>query len=701
MVLRLKDEASKTLDSAGKEAKSAGIPIKALAGIAAATAASMGILAQTMANLKNEISDLSLRTGLQNTTLAGLRLAAKGSGQELSTLASSLQQFPKRMADFARDTGEAKVAFEALGISVTDAAGNLRSADDVLRETLTALSAVADPTEQAALATIAFGEAGGALLQALGDPGNLDHFVEQAKLFGVDVGPAAAASADRWERSIAALMTTLQGAADLFLQTLGGEDGLRGLIDDLTVGITFWARVFVGAISTVTTQLGSFARFWLNIFEAMRAGFVASIEQILDNMRNLVEVIQLVLAGDFKGAASALGGIGAATVENVLAPFVSDVDSAINDVLDATIENISNVGSILSNAASAADKAFVSLNKVLPGGGGGGGGGISLTAEGDPVQDLAAEFAKGFRIMLAAAKPALDKTAESLAALDAVVQELTITDQRWLELRRGLVRLQAADTARDVQGALQAPTAALAATGPIGAIVATIFELFSSKEGFKGLLDGISDLILGLLEALPDIIGEVIPEWITSLLTGIIEMLPEFVTALLTEAIPALIQGIIELWPALIAALPDLVLGILEALIRAIPILIIELLLIFPKMIAAIIDGIAGIFGKGDGEGGGLLGGITKFFGGITGFLKGGNRASGGFVSQTGLALVHEGDRFTTDQGLGAQSMGGRNGGGSNIQISGVFGADAADDIARVLDQRFGTFGGGNSETVG
>ena len=47
-------------------------------------------LNQRLADSKNELIDTGVKTGLTAETIGGLRLAAKGSGQELGALASGL-----------------------------------------------------------------------------------------------------------------------------------------------------------------------------------------------------------------------------------------------------------------------------------------------------------------------------------------------------------------------------------------------------------------------------------------------------------------------------------------------------------------------------------------------------------------------------------------------------------------------------------
>ena len=188
---------------------------KAIAGVlalvaasAAAASATFGLVTE-IADLRDELGDLSAETALGVDTLNSLRIAAGASGTQLSELAPSLRQLAKRMDDVRMGTGEAKQAFADLGIDVRDARGELRSADDVFKEAIGLLQGVENETQRAAMATRIFGESGVKLTQVLGDV-PLDAFNERAAIFGTDVGPDAVAAAAEWQSGLQDLSGVLE-----------------------------------------------------------------------------------------------------------------------------------------------------------------------------------------------------------------------------------------------------------------------------------------------------------------------------------------------------------------------------------------------------------------------------------------------------------------------------------------------------------
>jgi len=240
------DELGESSKKSGKKVSTLGADLKKLggtlkSGMVAAGMLATGILAagaavlkfsQHMADTQNQLSDMAARTGVSTKTLAGLKLAAEGSGQSLDQVSKALKPLVLRMGQVTQGSKTAIDGFKAVGVEVVDASGKLRSADDVLVEVTKSLAAMDDPTERAAAAALAFGSAGTKLVQALGDA-DLGVFIDAAERFGMDVGPAAAKAADDWQRATAdlSLVTEVFSADLLNLST--------GALKDFTLGLVY------------------------------------------------------------------------------------------------------------------------------------------------------------------------------------------------------------------------------------------------------------------------------------------------------------------------------------------------------------------------------------------------------------------------------------------------------------------------------
>lgn len=105
----------------------------------------------------DNIITLSMQTGQTTEQLQEFSYATELIDVSVDTLQGSLTKLTNNMQDTINGTGNAKASFEALGISVTDADENMRSANDVFYETIDALGDVKNETERDAMAMDIFG----------------------------------------------------------------------------------------------------------------------------------------------------------------------------------------------------------------------------------------------------------------------------------------------------------------------------------------------------------------------------------------------------------------------------------------------------------------------------------------------------------------------------------------------------------------
>lgn len=163
------EKASKGLASLTDRAASLskGIKIMAVAAAAAATIGGLAVLTKKAIDAASAINDTSENLGFGVEALQEWRYAAELSGVSQERFDKSLQKFIRNIGEAAQGTGAAKTAFDTLGITVTDAQGNLRDTESVLNEVSDALQGVEDPTARVRLAFNLFGKDGVALVNLL------------------------------------------------------------------------------------------------------------------------------------------------------------------------------------------------------------------------------------------------------------------------------------------------------------------------------------------------------------------------------------------------------------------------------------------------------------------------------------------------------------------------------------------------------
>lgn len=136
----------------------------ALAGTFVAVAAAIVKVEKAMISMTKEsasfadnIITLSMQTGQTTDQLQEFSYATELIDVSVDTLQGSLTKLTNNMQDTMNGTGNAKASFDALGISVTNADGSMRSANDVFYETIDALGKVKNETERDAMSMDIFG----------------------------------------------------------------------------------------------------------------------------------------------------------------------------------------------------------------------------------------------------------------------------------------------------------------------------------------------------------------------------------------------------------------------------------------------------------------------------------------------------------------------------------------------------------------
>ena len=198
----------------------------ALASIGAGFSA--GAFASSIKQAINDFDNLNKmaqKVGVSVESLSGLDFAGKLSDVSLESIGTGLKKLSVNMADAAKGTGESSVAFKARGISVKDASGNLRSADDVFADIADAFAGMEDGAGKTNLAIKLLGKAGADLIPLLnqGSKG-LASMRKEAEEFGALIGTDLARKSEEFNDNL----TRLNVAMNAFKVTLAS-----GVIDDL------------------------------------------------------------------------------------------------------------------------------------------------------------------------------------------------------------------------------------------------------------------------------------------------------------------------------------------------------------------------------------------------------------------------------------------------------------------------------------
>ena len=340
----------------------------AVAAIGAATTALADCTVEA-ANYSDEILTLSSVTGLSNETLQELTYSAELLDVSVDTIAGSLKKCTKTMSEAQDGTGAAAEAYAALGVSVTDANGNLRDNEAVFFEAIDALGQIENETERDALAMQIFGKSA-ADLNPLIEAGS-DTLAEYSEM----AHDAGAVLDDETLEAFADFDDTLQqldGGTKAAKNALGTV--LLPILDDLAgEGVSLLAEFTNGvleadgdvskitdlisslipqAIDAIMQQLPAVLELGMSIISAIGQG-------LLDNLDLILTTASEILVSLCEGILSALPEV----VSVAISVIMELVDTLLNsenialltqaaiDIVITLIEGISsNLSQIIATA---------------------------------------------------------------------------------------------------------------------------------------------------------------------------------------------------------------------------------------------------------------------------------------------------------------------------------------------------------------
>tara|TARA_Y100001963_G_scaffold160196_1_gene268873 strand:+ start:3480 stop:5543 length:2064 start_codon:yes stop_codon:yes gene_type:complete len=225
---------------------------------------------QKVANMVNLLSDAQSKTGINISTLQGLKLAAEGSGRSFESIEGGLIRFQSAINMASQGTGRQAEAFQKLGVQVTNADGSLRDANSVFNDSIQALSDMGEGIDRNSTAIDLFGRTAGAALIQSGAITNMEAFNERVAEFGLKTGPAAREEAAKWQRAMADMRMVIERAIQDIVAYLTGGGSLseavvkatgkfifmKTVVGDVMRAIGAVMKSVIGSVTSVALALG-------------------------------------------------------------------------------------------------------------------------------------------------------------------------------------------------------------------------------------------------------------------------------------------------------------------------------------------------------------------------------------------------------------------------------------------------------------
>lgn len=490
----------------------------------------------------DKLNDFNQRLGISAEVLSGWGYAAKQSGTDIDTLGKGLNRLSKNLAD-ALDpkSGSAKL-FADLGVSVTDAAGNLRSLEDVVPDIANAFKTLNNETLEAALAQELFGKSGVELLEFLNQGSNgLDTLRGRARELGIQLSQETLTAADAFNDTLgdvraaaeglytqiaAALLPQLTEAAAKFVEVATDGDRVKATVDSVVVAFDGFVSISGSVVSA-----GESIRSILSGVQTDADSSAESFRQLVQSARGLAAIpasmaayaeLQFTEAGSperiaarrrFNDARNELiAGWNGTPVQQ--APDLPPLPAGLLDGVDLLGGTSQRFSAVPWTAAPLGGMQGASPRSSAPRTGGSGLGARSRAARSDPMADVI-DFGAKLAESQAKMKAALDETAKASneaigswarlqAQLDGPLAEAELEHiERMLEIdelgRKAGASAEAIVAAKGKEAAAYAKVTAAIEEQAAAAANPQVVALMDDFR--RGAADAFTDIVIGSASA--------------------------------------------------------------------------------------------------------------------------------------------------------------------------------------------------------
>ncbi|HEY8354399.1 MAG TPA: phage tail tape measure protein, partial [Methylophilaceae bacterium] len=312
--------ADKRLSDIERRANQVGFAIGAA--IASAGTALAYMVKQSINNM-DSLTKLAQSVGSTTQELSALTYAADLSGVSQESLGTALVRLSKNASDAAQGVGEARKGFDALGISVKNADGTLKSSGDLLIEVAGKFAQYKDGAEKTALAVALFGRAGAQLIPLLNSGADgLRELTDEAEELGLTFDQRAGKAAEQFNDNLTRLNAVKNGLANRITQEL-----LPSLVN-------------------LTDRLVGSAKSAERLDEVARAAATGV---------KLLGSVAAIVAGIFRTVGEAIGGVAAGVVALVQGEFAqawSIAKDVSADVVGNIKQTVGDISAIWDDTAS-------------------------------------------------------------------------------------------------------------------------------------------------------------------------------------------------------------------------------------------------------------------------------------------------------------------------------------------------------------
>lgn len=548
-------------ETVGKVGKAFGTALAALGTAAVGAATALAGLTVSASNYADDLITTSTNTHIATDELQKYQYALNFIDGDINTLTGTMKKNTQIMSKARDGNANYTAAYEKLGISVTDANGELRDGQTVYWEVIDALGKVENETERDALAMTLLGKSG-TELNTIIDVGS-DAFKalgDEAEAMGYVMSEEAVSALGSFNDKLQQLKAGASGLKNSmalialpFLDELA-EKGIP-ILADFSKGI----QAANGDVSKMGDVIGKGLSDVINLIVEALPEFV---EMGVNLVKSLIEGI-------------------VSNAPTIAAAAVQIVETLVNGIAELLPMIIDGAAQLIVGLATGLGKALPTLVPTIV----------------DVVLKIVQTLIDNIPLLIDAAHSLLKGLTEGIInAIPVIIAALP-------QVINGIVEGLLAFIPAVIQTGIDLLVALVAA---LPEIIATIVE-------------AIPQIIDGILSAFTENIPLIIQAGI-DLLVALIQALPEIITTIV-QAIPQIVSSIVN---ALIGNIDQIIMAgvqLFVALIQNLPTIIVEIVKAVPQIVSGIVQAFASLGGELVNAGANLLHGLWEGISGAAGWL--------------------------------------------------------------------------------
>lgn len=307
------------------------------------------------AEYADNILTMASTTGLTTEQLQEMQYMAELVDVSVDTITGSMSKLTKNMASAKNGSASMAKNFEDLGVSITDANGNLRDNEDVFADVITALGNIENETERDAAAMAIFGKSAqdlNPLIEAGAD--TLEAFKQEAHDMGYVLDDETLGSLGEMDNAFQRL--------DKVVETAQNQIGamLAPVITDITNKFIEWASsVDWEAVGAMVEQFINKVIEVVNWLAPIVSNVISTVIDIFKGMWNFLQQLWDFCVQTWEGIT---GAIQAAS--DAIAPIIGGIVGFFQSIWDVIDKVIGKVREFTEFIGGAIGKAGEFLNGV-------------------------------------------------------------------------------------------------------------------------------------------------------------------------------------------------------------------------------------------------------------------------------------------------------------------------------------------------